>query len=103
PVRCAHVFSPHGPTPPPRRPPEVQGFSPTDLHVEPLVAALDERAELINREEVAHAVAQLLSHVAGIVRKGLPGIAVLPTTIILQCLRQIPMIQRRKWCNASSD
>src|SRR5262245_34250958 len=36
--------------PQPRRPAQVQGFSPTDLYVEPLVAALDEGAELIDRE-----------------------------------------------------
>src|SRR5262249_26090431 len=81
--------------PQPRPPAEVQGFPAADLHVEPLVAALDERSELINREEVLHAIAELLCARARVVGEGLGGVLRYPTAVlVLERLWQIPVIER---------
>src|SRR5262249_52980687 len=56
--------------------------------------ALDERAEFIDREEVLHAIAELLRHIPSVVGERLPRLLGLPPSVlVLQGLRQVPMIQ----------
>src|SRR5262245_20943565 len=81
--------------PQPWRTAEVDGFSTADLHVDPLVAALDERPKLVDREEVLYTIAELLRHVTCVIGEGLRRVLGLPTAVlVLQRLRQIPVIQR---------
>src|SRR5215510_57060 len=87
--------------PRPRSTAEMNRFAAADLHVEPLVTALDERAELVNREEVLDAIAKLPGHVAGVVGKGLRGVLRLPPAVlVLERLREIPVIERRERLDA---
>src|SRR5215813_1504885 len=89
--------------PQPGCPAEVQLFTPTDLHVETLVTGLYERAELINREEVLHSIAELLGDVPAIVGERFRGVlGPPPTGLVLQRLRQIPVIERGKRLDAGS-
>src|SRR5262249_60813767 len=60
--------------PQPRRPAEMQLFTPTYLHVETLVTALYERAEFINREEMLHSIAELPGDVPAIVGERFRGV-----------------------------
>src|SRR5262245_21843624 len=82
--------------------PEVHRLAPTDHHVESLVSALDERPELVDREEARDAIAELLSDVPGVVGERLGGILRLPTAVlVLERLRQIPVIQRDEGLDAA--
>src|SRR5262245_7836988 len=67
------------------------------------MSEIDECAKLVDREEMADAVAQLLGHVAGVVRERIDGVAVLPSTLVLQRLRQLPVIQRGERRDPGSD
>jgi hypothetical protein len=74
---------------------EVDYPASTDLHVQTLIAVLDERAELIDREEVLHSIAKLPGDVARVVGEGLRRVLRLPTAVlVLKRLRQIPVILR---------
>src|SRR5262249_4395498 len=60
-----------------------------------------ERAKLIDREEVLYAVAELFSDVTRVVGERLCSLLRLPATVlVLERLRQIPVIQRRKRLDA---
>jgi hypothetical protein len=82
--------------------PEVQpgrgleaGDSVSNRHFDAAVSHLDEGAELVDREEVPHAVAELLGHVAGVVGERLGRVARLPAAVlVLQGLRQVPVVER---------
>src|SRR5262249_26929868 len=75
--------------------PEMYGFAATDLDVEPLVAAFDERTKLIDGKEVPHAITELPGDVACVVGEGVRGVLRLPAAVlVLEDLRQIPMIER---------
>src|SRR5262249_56525395 len=66
-----------------------------DLQCAGLVAAFDERPELVDREVVLDTVAQLLGHVAGVVGERLCRLGRLPAAVpLLERLRQIPVVQR---------
>src|SRR5262249_55046595 len=54
-------------------------------------------------EEMTDAVAQLLGGVGDIVRESFDGVAVLPPALILQCLRQFPVIEGCEWHDPDSD
>ncbi len=68
--------------------------------LEAFVSGLGERAELVDREKVADAIGEFLRNVTGIVGKRLRRIARLPTSLVMQRLRQIPVIQRCKRLDA---
>src|SRR5687767_7794292 len=68
------------------------------------VPQLDERAELIDREKVFHSIRKTLGNITGIIAERLRGIARLPTTaVVLQRLRQVPVIESGKWLNVVSE
>ena len=58
------------------------------------VAEVDEARELVERHEVVDAVREMLDGVGGVVGEGLGGCAVLPASLILKRLREIPMVER---------
>src|SRR5262245_7023943 len=62
----------------PRGAAQVHGLSAADPYIEPLVAALHERSELVDREEVFDSVTNLLGHVTRIVCKRLCRLLRLP-------------------------
>ena len=65
------------------------------------VAELDERAELVDREDVLHAIGQPLGDVAGVVGERLRRVARFPAAdAVLQRLRQVPVIERRERLDA---
>ena len=53
----------------PRSNAQVHRLPAANLHVDSLIATFDERGELVDREVVLHPVAELLGHVAGVVRE----------------------------------
>src|SRR5262249_19334290 len=74
------------------------------LHVDELIATLHERPELVDREVVLDAVAELLGHVPRVVGKGLRGLDRLPAAVfVLEGLRQIPVVQRRERLDARRE
>src|SRR5262245_46122255 len=80
---------------------EVHRFAPAHLHVESLVSALDERPELVDREEARDAIAEVLGDVSGVVRERLRRVLGLPTAVlVLKRLGQIPVIQRDEGLDA---
>ena len=65
------------------------------------VAQLDECAELVDREEVLHAIGEVLRNVTRVVGECLRRVARLPAAaVVLQRLRQIPVIQSRERLDA---
>src|SRR5262245_7819201 len=61
------------------------------------VTQLDERTKLVDGKEVLHAIREMFSRIAGVIAKRFRRVARLPTaTIVLQWLRQIPVIQSGK-------
>src|SRR5260370_30440078 len=83
-----------------RQPQARREFDPPLLAVDrgfnSAMADVDEGEELVDGEEVGDAVAELRRHMAGIICKCLGGVARLPAASVLQRLRQIPVIERRK-------
>src|SRR6266403_5910094 len=67
------------------------------------MAQFHERRALVEREEVPRPVAELFGDVAGIVRECLGGVAGFPPAAILQRLRQVPVIERRKGRDAAGE
>src|SRR5262245_24653882 len=57
------------------------------------MAQVHERPEFVDRKKVPNAITELLGHVPGIVRECLDCVARLPSALILQSLRQVPMVQ----------
>ena len=87
----------------PRRATQVNGL-PADLHVDPLVAGLHERGELVDREEVLDPIAELLGDVPGVVGERLRRLLRLPAAVlVLECLGQIPVVQRRERLDARGE
>src|SRR5690606_35402387 len=64
---------------------------------------IDEVLELVEREEMAHAVAEVLRDIAGVVAEGFRRVARLPAAFLLQRLRQIPMIKRGEGLDAGGE
>src|SRR3954463_10404724 len=61
------------------------------------MAEMDEPGAFVDGEEMLHAVAQARRDIGGVIREGLRRIARGPAAeAVLQRLRQVPMIQRRK-------
>src|SRR5262245_19499419 len=72
-------------------------FASTDPHFSTLVTALYERAKLITRKEVLHSIAELLGDVPAIFGESFCCVLGAPSAgLVLQRLRQIPVIERRK-------
>src|SRR2546423_1718424 len=67
------------------------------------IPQLDERRELVDREEVPDAIAERFGDVAGIVGERVRGVTALPTAAILQRLGQVPMVERGKWLDAIGE
>src|SRR3981189_3796047 len=78
-------------------------FLAVDRHVDPAMAYIHEGEELVDREEALDPVAELPRHAAGIVRKRLGGIAGLPSALVLQRLRQVPVVECRKRFDAGFE
>jgi hypothetical protein len=78
-----------------RRKFDVHRVAAADVEVQPLVAHVHERVELVDREEVADPVAQHASDVAGVVGERPHRVHRLPPAVaVLKSLRQIPVVQR---------
>jgi hypothetical protein len=67
------------------------------------MAHVHERAELVDREEVPHAVAELLGDVGSVVPECLGRVPVLPSALVLERLRQIPVVERGERRDARRD
>ena len=67
------------------------------------IAEADAALRLIQREIVCDAATEVFCHHAGIFGKGLGGIRIEPAALILQSLRQIPVIERDIRLNACSQ
>jgi hypothetical protein len=76
---------------------DVQRLAPADLDVGALVALFHEGGELVDGEEVAHPVAELLGDIAGVVGERLGGVLGLPAApAVLEGLGQVPVVQGGK-------
>ena len=62
-----------------------------------LIPQLYKRSNLIHRHKPMHAIRQFTRNISGIIGERPRGIAAFPSTLILQRLRQIPVIQRAEW------
>ena len=60
-----------------------------------LIAQLHKRPQLVRRHVVLYLAAQLARHIPGIVGKPPRHIRILPSALVLQRLRKIPVVQRR--------
>ena len=76
---------------------------PADIEVEPLVASVHERGELVDREEVLDAVAELLGHVPGEVGERLGGSFDCQPPCVLERLRQVPVVERHEGLDAGGE
>src|SRR5258708_35827903 len=74
-----------------------------DRHLGPTMAYIDEGEELIDREETRDPVAKLPRDIAGIIRKRFGGVAGLPSALVLQRLRQVPVVKGRKRFHAGFE
>ena len=62
------------------------------------VAQFDNRIDLVDREKVFDPVAQPGADIAGVIGKGFCGVGGFPAAdVVLQRLRQIPVVERREW------
>jgi hypothetical protein len=83
---------------------KVHLLSPTDVNVDSLMTHIDEGMELVDREEVLDPVAELFCHVTGVLCEGADCVHRLPgIVLVLQCLRQIPVVERRKRLDAGRE
>src|SRR3712207_895769 len=79
---------------------EADGFA-SNLRFGPAVSLLDEGAELVDREIMLHAVTELPSDVPAIVAERFRRVSgALAAVLVLQCLRQVPVIERGKRLDA---
>jgi hypothetical protein len=77
---------------------------PLDGDLATLVAHDHDLVELVDREEMADTVSQLLREVARVLAEGLRGLSRLPAAVpVLECLGQIPVIQRQERLDASGQ
>ena len=67
------------------------------------MAYIHEGEELVDREEALDPVAELPRHIAAIVRKRFGGVARLPSALVLQRLRQVPVVESRKRFDAGLE
>jgi hypothetical protein len=75
-----------------------------DLDVEPLIAPFDERRELVDREVVLHAVAEVPGYVARIFGERLRRLLRLPAPVfVVERLRQVPVVQRHERFDAGGE
>src|SRR6266404_7324850 len=74
-----------------------------DRHLGPTMAYIHEGEELIDREETRDPVAKLPRDIAGIIRKRFGGVAGLPSALVLERLRQVPVVERRKRFDAGFE
>ena len=89
-----HLVQPGVVQPQPGRAAQVNHLAAADPGVDALVAALGERSELINGEEMPDPVTQLLGEEAGIVGERPRRVLRLPPpVVVVQRLRQIPVVQ----------
>src|ERR1700687_1064646 len=90
-----------------RQPQTRRKFDPDLLAVnhglDPAVADIHDGEELIDREVALGAVAELPRDIAGIVGKRVGGIASMPAALVLQRLRQVPVIEGRKGFDAGFE
>src|ERR1700730_18117423 len=64
------------------------------------MAYIHEGEELVDREEALAPAAELPRHIAGIVRKRFGGVVRLPSALVLQRLRQVPVVESRERVDA---
>src|SRR5260370_31083720 len=74
-----------------------------DHHVDPTMPDIHEREELVDREETLDPVAELPRNIAGIIGKRFGGVAGLPSALVLERLRQVPAVERRKRFDAGPE
>src|SRR5262245_3382009 len=75
---------------------EVEGLAAGALDIEALIAAFDERGELVDREVVLDPVAELLGDVPGVVAERFRRLLrAPPAVLVLERLRQVPVVERR--------
>jgi len=68
------------------------------------VTQFDERGQLVDREEILDPVAEFLTDVTGIIRKGFRSVARFPSAdAVLERLRQVPVIERRERLDTVSE
>src|ERR1700730_2042828 len=68
------------------------------------VSKLDESPELIDRKKMLYSIGEMLGNVTRIITECLRGIARLPTAaVVLQRLRQIPVIESGEWLDVISE
>ena len=68
------------------------------------IAQLEKGTELVDREDVLDAIGQSLRDVSGVVGERLRRVAIFPAAaVVLQHLRQVPVIERRKRLNAVGE
>src|SRR4030095_11255632 len=76
---------------------------PADADLRAVMAKFHEREKLVDCEEVADAVAQLPGHVAGVIPECLDCLARLPPALVLERLRQVPVVERGERCDPRRD
>src|SRR5580658_10324246 len=59
-------------------------------------------SDLVHRHEVRHSVGKHTGSKAGVVRKGLRGVAIFPSPAVLQRLGQVPVKKRAVGLNSGS-
>src|SRR5262245_2641037 len=67
------------------------------------MTCVHERSEFVDRKKMPNTIAELLSHVAGVVSERFYRVAVLPPAFVLQYLWQIPVVERQERCDARRD
>src|SRR5216684_588333 len=78
-------------------------FLAVDHHVDPTMPDIHEREELVDREEALDPVAELPRDIAGIIGKRFGGVAGLPSALVLERLRQVPVVEGRKRFDAGFE
>src|SRR5262245_17590575 len=74
---------------------QLEGFSLND-RLQSAMAHVCELLEFVDGEEIPDAIAEILGDVSGILAKGFCGIPGLPASLVLQRLRQVPVVERRE-------
>src|SRR5580658_4456518 len=66
-----------------------------------LIPKLHKRSNLIHRHEAMHTIRKFAGDIARVLGKGPCRITVFPSALILQCLRQVPVVQRAEWLDST--